>query len=212
MREVPKTAEPALLANNKFQWLVAYKANPTSYRRYRYRAAPIKQALVAETDNKCVYCESRIGHNTPGDAEHKVPSSVDIDLHFEWNNLTVACTECNRRKNDYYDAIKPFLDPNFDSVETRVLHYGPVVGWAHGDAAAEITVKTLQLHSEHRNILLKRKIEKISEVSDKVARLVSEAGEPLEPVLRAELRAMTEKSAEYSAMVSEMLRTAGVQL
>jgi hypothetical protein len=137
---------------------------------------------------------------------------VDIDLHFEWNNLTVACTECNRRKNDCYDAMKPFLDPNFDNVESRVLHYGPVVGWAHGDAAAEVTVKTLQLHSEHRNILLKRKIEKIAEVSDKVARLVSEAGNPLEPVLRAELKAMTEKSAEYSAMVSEMLGTAGVQL
>jgi hypothetical protein len=144
--------------------------------------------------------------------EHKVPSSVDIDRHFEWNNLTIACTECNRRKNDYFDALKPFLDPNFDDVEARVLHYGPVVGWAQGDVPAEATVKTLQLQSEHRNVLLKRKIEKIAEVSDKVARLVREAGGPLEAIIRAELKAMTERSAEYSAMVSEMLRTAGVQL
>ena len=211
MRKVPKLPEPPLLMANKVAWLTEYKANKTPYRRYKYRKPIIKQTLVAETDSKCVYCESRIGHNTPGDVEHKVPSSVDINRHFDWNNLTIACNECNRRKNDYFDALKP-LDPNVDDVEAKVLHYGPVVGWAHGDAAAEITVKTLQLQGDHRKILFRRKIEKIAEISDKVERLVSEAGTPLEPIIRAELEAMTERSAEYSAMVSEMLRTAGVQL
>lgn len=212
MRNVPKTAEPPLLQAHSAQWLADYVASPTPFRRYKYRKKPIKDALVAETDNKCVYCESRIGHNTPGDVEHKVPSSVDVNRHFDWSNLTIACTECNRRKNDYFDALKPFLDPNFDNVESRVVHYGPIVGWAIGDAPSEITVRTLQLHSDHRNILLKRKIEKIAEVNDKVARLIAETGKPLEPIIRAELRAMTERSAEYSAMVAETLRTAGVQL
>src|SRR4051794_22793171 len=123
MRRVSKLPAPAILAENAATWLAEFCEDPNSgARRYRYRAPEIKAVLREETASKCVYCESKIGHNCPGDVEHKVPSSRCRDLHFEWSNLTIACTECNRRKNAYYDPILPFLDPYEDPVEDLLLH------------------------------------------------------------------------------------------
>src|SRR5687768_6014392 len=110
MRKLEKLPIPELLAANGTQWLEEYIKDPSSATtRYRYRAREIKDALREETGWKCVYCESKIGHNTPGDVEHKVPSRKNPALHFDWYNLTVACTECNRRKNDYFEKEIGFL-------------------------------------------------------------------------------------------------------
>src|SRR5687767_14822167 len=101
MRKVSKHAEPDVLQTNHQEWTDAYLADPgNATKKYRYRHPEIKSALKEETADKCVYCESKIGHNTPGDVEHMTPSSVQPQHHFAWSNLTIACTECNRRKND----------------------------------------------------------------------------------------------------------------
>jgi hypothetical protein len=71
-------------------------------------------------------CESKIGHNCPGDIEHKCPTKKRLDLIFDWTNLTIACSECNRRKLEYYNPMCMFLDPNVDDVESLVVHLGSV--------------------------------------------------------------------------------------
>lgn len=209
MRKVTKGQEPAVLANSKAAWAAAYAAKKTSYRRYRYRHPEIKAALVHETSDKCVYCESRIGHNTPGDVEHMVPSSVDPGRHFDWDNLTIACNECNRRKNDYFDAIKPFLNCYIDEVEDRLVHHGPVVGWAVGDQTAEISVRILELNQSTRRVLIAEKIERISDLNNKLERLREEVGTFLEPILRQEIIDMTDPKEKYSGMVRSILKNIG---
>ena len=46
-------------------------------------AEQIKAALMKETHDKCAYCESKVGHNCPGDAEHKIPVSHDAQRLFD---------------------------------------------------------------------------------------------------------------------------------
>jgi uncharacterized protein (TIGR02646 family) len=209
MRNLVKLAEPNVLIANKAYWTAEYAAKGTNYWRFKYRHKDIKTTLKQETANKCIYCESRIGHNTPGDVEHKIPSSVNAALHFEWGNLTIACTECNRRKNAYFDALKPFLDPYNDNVEQRLVHHGPIVGWVAGDQEAEISVKTLKLDETSRLELLGEKVEKIADLNNKLARLRAEHGSPLEPILKQEIVDMTLPSAKYSAMISSILNQIG---
>lgn len=164
MRNLVKANCPQLLVDNADQWAVDYGDDPTNgTKKYRYRHREIKNSLLSETYHKCVYCESKIGHVTPGDVEHMQPSSIKPELHFEWTNLTIACTECNRRKSNYYDEEQPFLDPYNDDVESMVIHHGPILGWNPGDHRSEITVRKLELHNSKREQLILRKIEKIEE-------------------------------------------------
>ena len=211
MRSLTKIAEPQVLADNATDWLAAFKEQPdNSYRRFRYRHDGIKGALKVETGNKCVYCESKIGHNTPGDVEHKIPTSKNIDKHFEWENLTIACTECNRRKDDFYKQFDGFVDPYVDDIAAMLQHLGPLVHWAPGDARAETAVKILELHNAARIELLSRKADKLEETAGLVERYRNAKEPALKAVLFQQLLSMADALAEYSAMVVAALRRKGV--
>lgn len=202
MRCLKKGPIPSILAENHDQWLTAYLEKPASdTHKYRYRSKDIKDALRDETGWKCVYCESKIGHNTPGDVEHKVPTSRDPNLHFSWSNLTVACTECNRRKLDYYEKGSEFLDPYSDPVEDWLLHIGPFVYWKPGVARAEVTVRKLALDNWERAQLLQRKCDAL-EKARALAQLVTECAEDsLAELRRDELRRMQNCDAEFSSTI-----------
>lgn len=208
MRNLDKLTTPNVLAENHDKWLAAFLADKTNKtNKYRYRHPEIKTTLKEETGWKCVYCESKIGHNTPGDIEHKVPSSKNENLHFNWENLTVACTECNRRKNDYYVDGEEFLDPYTDDVENEIQHYGPILGWNSGNERAEITVKTLDLDTSIRFPLISRKIEKIEDLNNVVERYVKENSLAIKTLMKQKIKRMIDKKSEYSGMIKSIIET-----
>ena len=211
MRSLEKLPKPEILEINEQGWLADYLSDKTNAtKRYRYRDPDIKRQLKEETGFKCVYCESKIGHNTPGDVEHKIPSSKDESKHFDWNNLTIACTECNRRKNDYYKEGEEFLDPYSDDVEQWLEHHGPLVYWTAGNVRAEITIRKLELNSEARAQLVFRKIEKLDGLANLVERWNSEENPTLKSLLYLQISEMVSAKSEYSAMVLSVLRSKGI--
>lgn len=210
MRNLNKLGEPEVLALNNENWLVEYKADKTnSTKKYRYRHADIKMTLKEETGYKCVYCESKIGHNTPGDIEHKIPSSKYENLHFSWSNLTIACTECNRRKNNYYEVGNEFMDPYSDNVEDLLEHHGPLVFWRSANNRAETTIRILELNSNSRQQLIERKINKIEEFSNLIERFLSQTG-ALKMLLWKQIQEMIKLGSEYSAMLVEVIDKKGI--
>lgn len=211
MRNLVKTQEPDVLFKNKVQWLEDYTLDKSNaYKKYKYRHVDIKSQLKIETGHKCVYCESKIGHNTPGDIEHKVPSSKVINLHFDWNNFTIACNECNRRKNDYYEIGNEFLDPYSDDVEATLEHQGPLIYWQSNNQRAEITIRILELNNLKRQALIERKVAKIEEFSNLLERFLSQTNLMLKQLLWKQIEEMTKISEEYSAMLLTIIDRKGI--
>lgn len=206
MRNLKKLEEPFELAEMKLYWQKKVAENGSDYYKTKYRTKPIKKRLKEETHNKCVYCESKIGHNTPGDVEHKIPVSLNKNGRFEWQNLTIACTECNRRKNDYYDEDKMFLDPYSNDVENLLQHAGPFVFAMPGNEVAEISVGILELSEiEKRLELFAQKVSKLKEVKNLMERVVSVNNPHLKKMLLNDLLSMENNSSEYSAMVQSLI-------
>lgn len=205
MRHLQKAEEPEVLVMHKVEWLASYLADKTNTTaKYRYRHPDIKRSLLNEARGKCVYCESKIGHNTPGDVEHKAPSSLYEDLHFDWDNLTIACTECNRRKGAYDTIAHPFLDPYLAEIEARVTHHGPVVVGVPGDVGAEICVRRLEL-DRGRIDLTERKVEKIIEINHLKNRIAQCESAMLKAILEADLDRRCEVDQEFSGMVRSLM-------
>lgn len=207
MRNLSKAAIPTVLEQSASAWLAEYLNDKDSdTKRYRYRDKTIKAALKSETGDKCVYCESKIGHNTPGDVEHKEPTSKVPHKHFDWSNLTIACTECNRRKDDYYSKDSGFLDPYAEDVEACLVHLGPFVNWFPGHARAEKTIRTLDLGTMERKNLIDRKLEVLTKVRGLLDNMKSTGDALLQAMRKDEVARMAAVDAEYSAMVLTFLR------
>lgn len=209
MRRLVKGASPKVLQDNHDVWLEAWLSDKASvFKRSKYRHPDIKKALKEETSNKCVYCESRLGITSPGQTEHIVPSSKDDSLHFTWANLTRACAECNRRKNDFYQANDGFLNPYVDDVDADVVHDGPIVLWGDNSARAEASVRMLGLNSDRHDLIL-RKCEFINNLQTQYDRMIRE-DEPLQSVLRLNLIDAANPAKEYSAMARQFLERKGL--
>ena len=210
MRNLTKGVIPNVLDENQDSWTASYIADKSnSTKKFRYRHKDIKCALKNETGSKCIYCESKIGHNTPGDVEHKIPSTADENLHFAWDNLTIACTECNRRKSNYNETDAPFLDPYADDVEDRVVHLGPLLSWRPGDNSAEISIRILEMHDATRFELIKKKVEAIDKLNNLISRINREQG-ALKEMLLISLEKMKDRNAEYSAMINSTCEKYGL--
>ena len=212
MRNIEKLPEPQVLVENKGAWKATLEENSSPYNKTRYRHADIKETLIKETHSKCVYCESKIGHNCPGDIEHKIPKSQIIDMIFEWNNMTIACNECNRRKGDYYDPNCMFLDPNTDDVENLVQHVGPMVFSKPGCQRSELTVRMLEINSINaRKQLIARKIERLESVKNLVERIADEQKFELKDFLLGDLWQSCEVSSEFSGMIKAYVEGLPIQ-
>jgi len=133
MIKLNKTGEPDVLLRNKASWTAEYLrqvaagrgVSPTVAGRYRHE--DIKSQLVTETSGKCAYCESKMLHVAFGDIEHIRPKSVNPDLTFEWENLTLVCSVCNNNKRDYDSPTEPLINPYIDNPSDHLRAYGPMV-------------------------------------------------------------------------------------
>ncbi|MGE0330708.1 MAG: hypothetical protein AB7P37_08430 [Ramlibacter sp.] len=56
-----------------------------------------KPALVAESHNKCAYCESPTSMVAHGDVEHFRPKDIYWWLAFSYDNYTYCCQLCNQK-------------------------------------------------------------------------------------------------------------------
>ena len=207
MRRIPKLTPPDVLVEKAESWTEKIlSADVTDTDKLRYRHPEIKARLLEETSSKCAYCESKIGHNCPGDIEHKIPKASHPELSFHWPNLTIACTECNRRKGQYDDPENRLLDPNVDNVEDRLVHAGPLVFSLPGDSSSEVTVRLLELSKPMKRLeLVARKTEKLEAVQNLLERISRAVPGPLKDLLISEVRSMAASIAEYSAMVMTYL-------
>ena len=70
---------------------------------FKYNEDFIVKALWEMQHEKCCYCENKIpekGHSKA--VEHVVPKSIIKKLTNDWNNLLLACAQCNGKKSDKF--------------------------------------------------------------------------------------------------------------
>lgn len=130
MIKVVRSPKPAILAKHEAQWLDKYQqaiaqnllhpspANKEALNKAerKYNHKQIKTELEKMFSGKCAYCESHIRHVGYGAIEHFNPKSKFPDLCFSWENLLLACDQCNDKghKGDKFpDASNggPYVNP-----------------------------------------------------------------------------------------------------
>lgn len=211
MRKLKKLPKPQVLVDNAATWTKEYCAclsagqTPSQQIATRYKDPTIKAALEEETYGKCVYCESKIKHISYGDIEHILPKNKDArpDLYVEWDNLTLACEQCNRSgKGKYYDPSLPLINPYTDDPMEHLQDIGPLIMPVLNDDRAEVTKEVLDLN---RLPLVEQRSERIASV-ERLLQLWSKETNPTKKALLAsELHKEYAVDKEYSSTIKRFL-------
>ena len=94
----------------------------TSTAEERYNNSEVVQALLTMQHHKCCYCEIHIAEWGLGkQVEHFRPKSKFKELMYDWNNLLLACGECNYAKLSKFpvssDKEPLLLDPSDATID-----------------------------------------------------------------------------------------------
>ena len=65
----------------------------------RYKQEDIKTSLSVIYKNKCAFCEQRVEQ---AHIEHYRPKSTYFWLAYSWDNLLLACPDCNQAKSNHF--------------------------------------------------------------------------------------------------------------
>lgn len=209
-----KTQRPNILVTNAETWrddlmtTIGSGQKPTTTQKNRYNHPDIKNQLLIETHEKCLYCESKIRHIDDGDIEHIIPKSVHPELSFDWENLSLACTICNRNKGDHYDpgSAEEVINPYTDSPADHFLFHRDFLTPLPQSLRAQYTDQLLELN---RAELRERRAEKISQLHDFIT-AYAQADETYKPLVVRQIKrycvgADKEYSAFLQAYIEEMI-------
>ncbi len=137
MRNVQRVNKPTILEDNEINWrddLLEEFAKGVATDKKRKQRIKRLQRKYAHDDIKvalkrmykfCCYCESRVRHVTIEHIENRKPKARDKfpECTFEWENLHLACPNCNWAKGDEWDEENPILDAVIDVPITQFLSY-----------------------------------------------------------------------------------------
>lgn len=200
MIKLHKSQEPEVLRQNRVTWEQAlrdHQANgtaPTKAELNRYGHPDIKAALLAETKNKCAYCESLFRHVAPGDIEHVTPKRNGIAYRFAWANLTIACPTCNTNKG----VKEGLVDPYLDDPESLFQHAGPAM---LADPTSGIALTTEVALDLNRDALVERRTNRLKRLHQLLTLALSQTDQNTRKVLLDDLRVKeTRDEAEFAAM------------
>lgn len=216
MIKLYKLEEPEILKNNKDTWTKEYldciknDEKPSETIKSRYRNEEIKKKILIETNDKCAYCESKVGHVCPGDIEHILPKNKNArpELYVSWENLTLACEECNRKgKKTYYDVNDPLVNPYEDDPELFFMGAGPFIYHKPGSRKGEITEKILKLN---RTQLWERRKERLEYIKPLLDKWANEKNVAIKSILEDEIIKEASDDKEYSFVVKCYLRQVGI--
>ena len=209
MIRLHKSLIPQVLEQNASEWtnvLLAHKlarTTPSEAEKSRYRHAAIKAALLAETNGKCAYCESKLRHVTFGDVEHIIPKSVVLEKTFEWSNLTLACVVCNTHKGSHFGDHEDLVDPYVVDPGDHLNFVGAVVLPKPGSGSGMATESTIKLN---RPELVERRMEKLLSINKLLHLLVEVADDNKKAIIRRDLEiAEQTPDREYAAMTRTFL-------
>lgn len=121
MRHIDRLPKPRILENKEAEWQKKYEeklaenphARPDSS---KYAHQEIKDALYAMSYSKCYYCETKLTDSVK-EIDHFVEVSVNPCKAYDWDNLCLACNNCNDKYDHKTIPVTDALDPCRDSNE-----------------------------------------------------------------------------------------------
>lgn len=153
MVHIERLPKPGILVKKENEWtekfLASGKSRPDNS---KYAHDEIKSLLFAMSSGKCFYCERKISHE-----HYEIDHFIEVsdvrgkELAFYWDNLFLACENCNRKLNNQTISVDSVLNPckhTDDEIEAE-LDFEDEHIVARGDSEiGHKTIKKYKLNSE----------------------------------------------------------------
>jgi hypothetical protein len=121
MRYINRLSKPAILEEKEQEWTAKFLASGEKRPdNSKYGNPKIKSLLFTMSYNKCYYCEKKLTDDS--EIDHFIEVAERKDLAYSWENLYLACHNCNGKVPNKDIAVTTVLNPCVDSDEEIMQH------------------------------------------------------------------------------------------
>lgn len=209
MRHIERYSEPEILIRKKQEWTDKFLADEKNKRpdSSKYRHRQILNRLFTMSHNKCSYCETMLKER-PSEIDHLIEVSERKDLAFDWDNLCLACDNCNDKVPNRDISVDSVLNPCVDSDEEIRKH----IMFSEGDEQitylsdkGEQTIKKFRLSSPlldgRRRIELQRFLQDLLRIKGEMEKF----NRPMNASEKERLQGYAKNDRSYSLMFMKTL-------
>ncbi len=151
MIHISRTSKPGILSNNEINWLRKFiESGKPRPHHSQYAHPDIKDALMAMSGCKCFYCETLL-KNSYKEVDHFIEVSIDKNLAFNWENLYLACENCNNKMSHNDIPVESVLDPcksDDEEIEKHLQYEDEIIDHKVGSTIGELSIRKYKLDSE----------------------------------------------------------------
>jgi hypothetical protein len=121
----------------------------------KYAHREIREALNATSMHKCFYCERKL-KGIPSEVDHYVEVAEQPEKAFEWENLYLACSDCNRKLSNRSipngETLNPCEHPD-EEIMQHLTFEDEMILPLNGSVRGLQTIKKYKLDSQQLDYL-----------------------------------------------------------
>lgn len=201
MRHINRLPKPDILKLKGGQWLAGYLASGKKRPdNSKYAHPTIKQSLESMSHTKCYYCECSL-KEFGEEVDHHIEVTFDKNLAFEWTNLYLSCSDCNKKIPQDIIAIDEALDPLVDTddeIKKHIMFVEETIIEVNSSVKGQKTIQKYRLDSKVQDNRRQRQLNKLFKTINQCLRKGGVAG--LTEQDKEIIRRYTYPSSPYSYM------------
>lgn len=215
MRHIERLPKPAILRDKQAEWQEKYEErlaenSQTRPDNNKYAYKDIKDRLYAMSYGKCFYCETKLSGGNK-EVDHFIEVAIDHSKAYEWENLYLACSNCNDKMDHDAIPVTEALDPCCDSdeeIQQNITYVEELISAVSGSQKGLNTIKKYKLNTElldmRRGQWLKKLLKTVADIEGV---MIEEGRKTVTDVERKTLLRYTMPDQPYSLMSEVYLKT-----
>jgi len=214
MRSINRFEEPDILVRKKDEWTRKFiesgKARPDNS---KYGHRQINTALYSMSHNKCFYCERQL-KGVPSEIDHYIEVAENKLLAFEWDNLYLACDNCNDKISNLSISVNDVINPCGTTdieIESHITFVDEEITALNGSELGLQTIQKYKLSSKQLDYLRAKELKKFHMTLIEIQRKqVLDGRQTLTAQERALLIQFSHPDKPYSLMFKKLLEANGI--
>jgi len=212
VRHIRRLNEPAVITRLGNGWLQAFLASGNKRPNSNtYSHTEVRELLNSMSHTKCYYCET-ILKDKSSEVDHFIEIFIDKNLAFIWNNLYLACDNCNGKVPHDSIPVTDCLDPCVDTddvIATHLAFNDNIIVAKNDSQKGNLTITKYMLGSKHLDYLRGMELIKFYKLLTTIQDEMINDGRAILPEELEHLKSFTNSSKPYSLMFREILRSNG---
>ena len=208
MRYIERIAKPEILERKADTWRDAFvgsdKKRPDN-NKYAHRQ--VRESLNTMSFHKCFYCERKL-KDIPEEIDHFIEVAERKELAYEWENLYLACDNCNNKLPNRTISVTTALNPCYHpdaEIQQHLTFENEIIRAKNDSDLGRSTIQKYKLDSDQLDLVRLRAIQQFHKVLIRIQNNMIREGRTISEREKEMLLSFQQKDRSFSLMFAVLL-------